>query len=113
MPNPHERASEKKFTRTPGGRVSIHFFKGKAAKHSCALCGNQLHGTPHGRRKSGVSKLSKSERRPSSAFGGVLCGGCREIIFTEAIKVKGKMKDIRDVSMKSKKYVEMAMARVK
>ena len=112
MPNPHERSSEKKFTRTPGGKVSIHYFKGKASKHSCALCGSQLHGTPHGRRKSGVAKLSKTERRPSSAFGGVLCGNCREVIFTEAIKVKSKVKDIREVSFKSKKYVEMAMAKV-
>ena len=112
MPNPHERSSEKKFTRTPGGKVRIHYFKGKASKHSCALCGSQLHGTPHGRRKSGVAKLSKTERRPSSAFGGVLCGNCREVIFTEAIKVKSKVKDIREVSFKSKKYVEMAMAKV-
>ena len=111
MTNKHERSSEKKFTRTPGGKVTIHFFKGKAAKHSCALCEGQLHGTPHGRRKSGVGKLSKTERRPSSAFGGVLCGGCREIIFTEAAKIQSNVKDIKDVSMKSKKYVEMAMAR--
>ena len=112
MPKPHERSSEKKFTRTPGGKVVIHYFKGKASKHVCALCSGQLHGTPHGRRKSGVSKLSKSERRPSSAFGGVLCGNCREIIFTEAIKVKSGVKDVKDVSLRNKKYVEMAMVRV-
>jgi len=112
MPSPHERSSEKKFTRTPSGKVSIHYFKGKSSKHTCALCGKQLHGVPHGRRRAATKSLSRSERRPTGAFAGVLCGACREIIVTEAIKVSESVKGIGDVSLKNKKYVEMAMVRV-
>ena len=112
MPTKGERASEKKFVKTPGGRVTIHFFKGKAGKHHCALCACELHGVPHGQRTSGVRKLAKTKRRPNVPFGGTLCSNCRETVFVEAAKVKHGFKEIGAVSLKEKGFVEMALNRV-
>jgi len=88
MPNPHERSSEKKFVRVPGGKTTIKYFKGKGKKQHCALCKNILHGVFHSINRSKVSKLSKTQRRPSVPFGGVLCSKCRVKVFEETIKVK-------------------------
>lgn len=113
MPKPSERGSEKKFVRTPGGKVSVRYFKGKASKHRCAICKGLLHGVPHSKRKAEVKKLSKSERRPSAIFGGILCSRCRTNIIEEAIKVKHKLKDVSDIELNNRKYVETALNVVK
>lgn len=112
MPTKQQRASEKKFVRTPGGKTVIRYFKGKSQKHHCAICKGILHGTPHSKNITAVSKLSKSKKRPSVAFGGVLCSNCRTIVFEETIKVKGQIKGIEEVPFKVKSFVEMAMQKV-
>jgi len=109
MPKRRERSKSKKFRKTPGGEVAIHFFKGKGSKQECALCRHQLHGVPHGRKNFEVHTLSKTERRPSAAFGGVLCGKCRRTIIEETAKVKHGLKEMGEVDYVFKKFVEQAM----
>jgi large subunit ribosomal protein L34e len=65
--------------RTPGGRVVVHYTKPNHKVQKCAQCGKDLHGVP---RKSTLKQTaSKSERRPSRPYAGVLCSRCsRELI---------------------------------
>ena len=112
MPTRSQRRKERKFSRTPGGKTVTSFFKGKASKKTCALCELPLHGVAHGKRKNEVSKLSKSEKRPSRVFGGVLCASCCTEIVSEAVKVKAGIKKFEDVPFAQSKYVHMASGTV-
>lgn len=109
MPTKHERASEKKFVRTTSGKAKVVYFKGKSKKHHCALCKKILHGVPHSHSVYEMSKLSKTQKKPSVAFGGVLCSSCRRDVLEEAIKVKVQQKEMRDVAFKIKNFVGMAL----
>jgi ribosomal protein L34E len=111
MPTRSERSKEKKFVRTPGG-VKIRYETGKSGKHHCARCKTVLHGVPHGKRRGEIAKLSKSEKRPSVIFGGVLCGNCRKEVIEDAAKIKAGFKEEKDVDLEIKKFVEIALRRV-
>lgn len=102
----------KKRIRTPGGETKIIAPKKKHSKRTCALCREVMHGVLHGKKSSEVRAASKSSRRPSAVFGGVLCGACREEVVEEAAKVEGKFKEIDEVPFKMKTYVEGIMKRV-
>lgn len=60
---------------TPGGVSVLRYKKKKPAKHTCAECGAILNGVPRGRPYE-IKKLSKSQKRPTRAFGGYLCSEC-------------------------------------
>lgn len=111
MPTRSERAKERKFVRVPSGKVRTRYFKGKPSKHKCAICGSVLHGVPPGRRAA-AGKLAKSEKRPSVAFGGVLCGKCRNMAVEEAAKVKTGAKEMKQVVLGIRKYVEAFCKRI-
>jgi large subunit ribosomal protein L34e len=79
LPRPFQRARSRKrsLKRLPGGNVAVHYKKRRLNPRSCSVCGAELHGVPAG----ASSKLSKSEKKPSRAFGGSVCPSClREII---------------------------------
>ena len=105
MPKPGDKTKKKKFRKVPSGKTKQVFERGKPRKQACALCEKQLHGVPHGKRKSELSRLSKSKKRPTSKFAGVLCGACRKAVAEEAAKVVSKIKRIEEVSLKMKSYV--------
>ncbi len=106
MPKRSDRSKKKKFRRLPGKDSKKIFIKGKTSKRICALCKAVMHGTPHGKTTAEVRKLSKTEKRPTGLFGGVLCGKCRHIVIEEAAKVHSSVKKIEDVELRLKKYVE-------
>lgn len=54
---------KKRYVRTPGGRVSVHFKRRKPKIAHCAMCGRPLNGIPR-ERPSGMRKLAKTEKRP-------------------------------------------------
>ncbi len=112
MVAPFRRRLKRVAVRTPGGRIVFHYRKEKPSKHVCALCGNYLHGVPHGRRPVEVRKLSKTERRPERIFGGVLCSSCTRRVIEEAFYVKTGVKEIGEVDIKMRPYVEAAMKRM-
>jgi large subunit ribosomal protein L34e len=105
----NKRWSARKHKRVPSSKVAVHFPAEKHAKHKCAHCGKVLHGVPHGKGKSGVSKLSKTERRPSVVFAGILCADCRSVAIQEAAKVKYGLKEKSSIDLKLKKYIDQAM----
>jgi len=107
MAKPHEMTLKKKFTRTISGKVKISYHREKTSKHHCAICRGILHGTAHGKKSAEVSKLSKTQKRPSVVFGGVLCTKCRKAVMEDSAKVISKVKKIDDINLKRRKYVEV------
>jgi len=101
-----------KKVRTPGGETKIVKPKKKHSKKTCALCKEVLHGVMHGKKGSEVRAASKSARRPSAVYGGVLCTKCREEVVEEAAKVEAKFKEMDAVPFKMKTYVEGLMKRI-
>jgi ribosomal protein L34E len=104
-----QKTKKKKFYRTPGGETRVKFFKGKPSKKHCALCSRELAGTTNAKDE---QKLSKSERRPSGMFGGVLCAKCRASVQEEAAKIYAGVKDINGVEVRLRRYVEVAIKRI-
>ena len=112
MTKPGEKTKKKKFRRIPGEKSRVYYVREKTSKHHCAICRGILHGTPHGRTKAGVKKLSKTQRRPSVPFGGVLCSTCRKNVFEDAAKVKSGGKNFDEVDFTRRKYVEIALKKL-
>ena len=105
----NKRWSARKHKRVPSSKSVIHIANEKHSKHTCASCEKILHGVPHGKNKSDISKLSKTQRRPSVVFGGILCPECRTVVIQEAAKVKYGLKDKNRIDLKMKKYIDQAM----
>ena len=70
-PNLRTNKIVKRQRRVPGGRVSVIFRKKKTKRARCADTHQILHGTAYGRSRD-LKKLSKSEKRPTRYYGGVL-----------------------------------------
>jgi large subunit ribosomal protein L34e len=106
MPKRSDRSKKTKFRRVSGKKSKRVFVKGKTGKHLCAVCGGVLHGVPHGKTPAQVGKLSRTERRPTAVFAGVLCSKCRSRVVEEAAKVEAGFKKMDEVELVLKKYVE-------
>ncbi len=106
MPTPGERTKKKKYRRTPGGKTKVYFERDRHGKASCALCNAKLAGVP---RQDEVRKLSKTEKRPSVPFGGVLCNKCRTSVIEEAIKIKEGIKKLEECKIGKRQYIEQAL----
>ena len=106
MPKRSDRSKKKKFRRKASGNAKRIFVRGKTGKHKCALCERILHGVPHGKTSAQVRKLSKTKRRPTALFAGVLCSKCRAKAVAEAAKVEAKAKKFEDVELRLQKYVK-------
>ena len=69
---------------TPGNKHVTHYEQRKPKAATCSRCGAKLKGVPR-LRKNQIKKLGKTEKRPSRAYGGVLCSKCsRELIKQKA-----------------------------
>lgn len=89
-----------------------HRKRAKSQKKTCALCEKMLHGVPHGQRVAGVKRLSKSQRRPTGLFGGILCSHCRQDVIEEAVRIRTGAKMLDDVLLSEKNFVEQALAHI-
>jgi len=106
MPNRSERSKKTKFRRVAGSKSKRIFVKEKTSKHKCALCKGLLHGVPHGKTSAEVGKLSKTKRRPTAVFAGILCSKCRHLVVGEAAQVEAKAKKFDDVELRLQYYVK-------
>jgi len=104
-----QRRLKKKFVRVPSGKVVERYSRKLASKPIDALSKKPLQGTARGTK---INKLSKTQRRPSVLFGGVLGSKSRDLIFEEAIKVKTNVKTMDDVSISIRKYVKEAILKI-
>lgn len=59
-----------------------------------------------------VRKLSKTERKPSTMFAGMLNTKDRTFVFEEAAKVVSREKRIEETDFRLRKFVEQAVARM-
>lgn len=83
--------------RAPTG-ISVRFERKRGGKPRCALCGVEL-GCGRGK--------SKSERRPSRKFGGVLCAKCSFEVLKLAAKVKAGHMKLEEVELSKRKFVKV------
>ncbi len=109
MPKNFQKTKKKKKRKTPK-TTREYYDEEKTEKRKCGLCGEKLHGVPHGKRSSEVRKLSKTQKRPSVPFGGVLCSKCRRKVIAEKIKIKNGLKTIEDLDYKTKKFVKQILS---
>jgi|SRR3989344_1313119 len=112
MPKRKDRWKNKKFVRTPK-KTKVKYLREKTAKHECPNCGKTMHGMPHGKTRSKARKLSKTERRPTAMFAGVLCNICRQQAIEEAIKLNEGIKQLEEISMPLRNYVIQARGKIK
>lgn len=112
MVKPKYRNMKRRYSRSPGGSIKLHFGKRKASKHECALCGRTMHGMLHGAGISRAHDAAKTAKRPSVLLAGALCNKCRATATEEAIKVKHGIKPIDEVDLSFRKYAEMIMKRI-
>jgi ribosomal protein L34E len=109
MVEPNKRRRQYKHKKTMSG-TKREYFDGKNKKPTCAITGKSLHGVLHGT-TSMVRKHSKTQKRPSAPFGGILSGEAREQVFIELAKVIAGIKKMDDVDEKYRKYVKQAEKR--
>ncbi len=112
MVKPKKRNMKRRYVRTSGGVVRLHFGKRKSSKHECALCGRTMHGMLHGAGISRAHDAAKTTKRPSALLAGALCNKCRAIATEEAIRVRHGIKPIDGVDLGFRKYVEMVLKRI-
>jgi ribosomal protein L34E len=104
-----KRTMKKKSVKKPS-KTGKEYFRGKDSKKKCAITGKVLSGMTHEKTKR--SKKSKTQKRPSVPFGGILGSKAREQVFIETGKVVAGIKKIDEVEQKYRKYVEQAIRRI-
>jgi large subunit ribosomal protein L34e len=89
MPRPalRSRSLRRMRKRTPGGRLVLHYAKKEPGKHVCASCRRPLHGVPRGR-KTRISRIPKTKKRPERPYGGNLCSSCMRKAIKERMIYK-------------------------
>lgn len=78
-------------TKTPGGRTVLHHALRKPSKQICGSCGKVLAGTPHVR-PAQLRRLTKTEKRPSRPYGGVLCSSCARLKIKQTARTANEEK---------------------
>jgi ribosomal protein L34E len=109
MVNPGKARMKRKSKRV-SSTSKVEHYRGKKGVPKCAVSGKKLAGT-HTSTKGLANKKSKSQKRPSVPFGGVLGAKAREQVFIELGKVVAQVKTVDDVEQKYRKYVKQALKR--
>jgi len=108
---PKDRFAKKVFRKTPKQTKRVAGKK-KAEKQHCGICGRTLHGTPSGKGVVGTAKMSKTQKRPSAMFAGILCNKCRAKVLEEALNIKYCGKKKEESSIKLEKFVTAATGKI-
>ena len=109
MVNPGKARMKRKSKRVSSASKVEHY-RGKKGIPRCAVSGEKLAGT-HTSTKGLASKKSKSQKRPSVPFGGVLGAKAREQVSIELGKVLAEIKTVDEVEQKYRTYVKQLMKR--
>ena len=84
LPRFRSRSKRRVAKKLPSGQVRIHYEDRKPKSAHCAGCGSKLHGVARATTAQ-LRKLSKTQKRPERAFGGVLCTKCmRKVLANQA-----------------------------
>ena len=103
---PSDRVKKRKMVVTPSGKAKIRVIRHKKTKVSCAITKKPITSANNN------PLLSKTEKRPSVIFGGVLSVKARNVVFENTIKVKLGIKKEEDLNLTTKKYVKQAIKKV-
>jgi large subunit ribosomal protein L34e len=79
------RSMRRVYVRTPGGRNVVHYRKRKPKKKRCSGCGKILSGVLSDRPYK-MRNTAKTKKRPSRAYGGVLCSRCSREKIKERVR---------------------------
>ena len=109
MVRPEKRRMKKIHGRVASGSKTEHY-RGKKSSAKCAITGNKLAGT-HTATKGLSNKKSKSQKRPSVPFGGILSSKAREQVSIELGKIIAEVKTIDEVDQTYRKYVKQMLKR--
>ena len=99
------RMKKKKFRKTPGAKTSTIYTREKNTKAKCAVTGKILAGTAN-QAKANIRATSKTKRKPSVKFGGILSGNARKQVWENYALVSSKKKTIEDIPVKVRKFVK-------
>ncbi|OIO24540.1 hypothetical protein AUJ14_06070 [Candidatus Micrarchaeota archaeon CG1_02_55_22] len=83
----------------------LHSKRDKPAAAKCALCSAKLAGMPR-LHSTQLKRLSKTEKRPERAFGGIICGKCVKRILTEKTRLENGSMTKHNVDFRHLKYIE-------
>jgi large subunit ribosomal protein L34e len=72
------------FTRTPSGKVVIHYKKKKNGVPKCAMCKKPLFGVVRGN-STVLKNTAKSKKKPERPFGGNLCTSCMRKVYLNKV----------------------------
>ncbi len=103
MTSPSNRAKKKKMLKIVSGTKKV-FFKRTKTKATDTITGKKLHGV-------NPKAKSKTAKRPTAMFGGILSGETRKLVHEETAKIKENIKTIEDIDFKLRPYVEAALKR--
>ena len=78
--NKRSRTLRRVMRKTPGGVSKLKHVIRKPKQGHCANCNAVLHGTPRSTARQ-MSRMSKTKKKPSRPFGGMLCTKCMRIEF--------------------------------
>ena len=101
MPRFRSKSKKRVATRTPMGRRSVRFKKGRTRAITCRLCEKQLGGVKN------VRASAKSERVPSRMFAGELCGSCVARLVSLKARIGQGAVAPADASLALQKYLRM------
>ncbi|MFA6048960.1 MAG: 50S ribosomal protein L34e [Candidatus Micrarchaeia archaeon] len=104
-PAPRFRQAIKRQRKSPGGKPTVKYKAKKPAKVLCALCGAKLNAVPN-KSVAKLRKLSKTEKRPERAFGGVLCANCTQQLIKEKLRINAGTVSKSDVDFRHHKYID-------
>jgi ribosomal protein L34E len=75
------------------------------------ISGQALHGVPHATTARQRKRLSKTAKRPSAPFGGVLTANERETVFQWAAAVEAGQAPLESVDARYRPFVKKALGR--
>lgn len=107
------KMKRKKFRKTVSGKTAVRKAKKKTGKHYCTLCASILHGMPHGVAKAKLARMSKTEKKPTGIFAGVLCSKCSRRAIDEAIIAGQSSKGIESSDLSFRKFAKQALELMK
>ncbi|MFH1285657.1 MAG: 50S ribosomal protein L34e [Candidatus Micrarchaeota archaeon] len=102
MPLPKNRSNSmvKRERKTPGGRIStIYSRRKKKPLVRCGICKRVLTGVSNKR------GASKTERKPSRLFGGMLCHRCVSRIIQQRARIENGEITKEEIEVRFKRYV--------
>ncbi|TFG20136.1 MAG: 50S ribosomal protein L34e [Promethearchaeota archaeon] len=86
MPRPglRSKAQKRKTVKTPGNRMTTHYWRKTPTKAQCSICKRPLQAVPH-LRKAEMQKTNKIHRKANRLESGRYCAKCLHELIRDAV----------------------------